>query len=273
MLDVAAVPINGALAVTTQVQQSAAGHAMPTGEPMRSLLLVLHAEACGSELSASDGMTLDDWGGALAEGVMGAGVSVNGSQLTWAAAAGAAKIGAIVRVVRPTGAYDDYPGVGFFADPTLTAPEKGVPIQAPIGEATITNVAGSTLTLSQPIATQDGDVVYLGEALAWPPADDTSSLAIAGHAGYSFARTLVDANGARGVPHFRAVDMVSDNRLAPGVARTTTHTFAVPPGCTSAKVEAVLLYRPFPVALARERGWTEAHDYVVTTASVDATLP
>lgn len=270
-LDVAAVPANGALAVTTQLKQTS-GHAMPTGEPMRSLLLVLHAEGCGSELTASDGMTLDDWGGALAEGVVGAGVTVNGDQITWAAAS-AAKVGAVVRVVRPTGTYDDYPGIGFFANPTLTAPEKGVPIPAPMGEATITGVSGSTLTLSKPIAAQDGDVVYLGEALPWPPADDAGSLAIAGHAGYSFARTLVDASGARGVPHFRAVDMVSDNRLAPGVTRSTTHTFAVPPGCPSAKVDAVLLYRPFPVALARERGWSEARDYVVSTASVSATLP
>jgi hypothetical protein len=230
----------------------------------------VRAEACGVELAPAGGMTIDDWGGATAAGVVGAGVQVTGSQLTWAGAG--AQAGAVVRVVRPTGTYDDYPGVGFFADPTLTAPEKGIEIHAPVGEATINAVSGSTITLDQPIAAQDGDLVYLGDPLTWPPADGAAAVAIAGRAGASFARTLVDGSGARGVPHFRAVDMVSDNRLAPGVTATTTHAFAVPPGCTSASVSAAVIYRPVPVGLARERGW-KAQDYVVATASTTATLP
>ncbi|MFT3775650.1 MAG: hypothetical protein QM820_60660 [Minicystis sp.] len=269
-LDIHAVPSGGELSVTAKVKNLGAGHAIPTGEPMRALLLVLRAEACGNELAPSSGMTLDDWGGALAEGVVGAGVSVNGNQITWAGAN--AKVGAVVRAVRPSGVYDDYQGIGFFADPTLTAPEKGIEIHTPVGEATITGVVGSTITLSKPLAAQAGDILYVGEAPAWPPADDTDALALAGRAGWSFARTLVDPAGKRGVPHFRAVDMVSDNRLAPGALATTTHAFTIPAGCATANIGAAVIYRPVPVALARERGW-QAHDYVVATATATAALP
>ena len=59
----------GALAVSTTIGNLLGGHAIPTGEPMRALLLVVHAEACGKVLAPSGGMTLDDWGGALAEGM------------------------------------------------------------------------------------------------------------------------------------------------------------------------------------------------------------
>jgi hypothetical protein len=141
-----------------------------------------------------------------------------------------------------------------------------------VGEATVTGVTGSTLTLGQALGALSGDVIYLGDAPAWPPADDAASLSLAGRAGYSFARTLVDPGGARGVPHYRAVDMLSDNRLSPGVIATTKHAFAIPPGCTSATLSAAVLYRPVPVALARERGW-EAHDFVVATASTTVALP
>src|SRR6185369_13492091 len=119
-----------------------------------------------------------------------------------------------------------------------------------------------------------GDVVWVGDALAWPPADGAASAALAGRAGWSFARTLVDASGARGVPHFRAVDMASDNRIAPGATATTTHAFTIPAGCTgaTAKVGAAVIYRPIPVAEARARGW-DARDWVVATAGTSAALP
>ena len=37
----------------------------------------------------------------------------------------------------------------------------------------------------------------------------------AGQAGFAFARVLADAAGNRMVPHHRAIDVVSDNRLMP----------------------------------------------------------
>jgi hypothetical protein len=272
-LDISAAPANGALGVTVSITNANGGHAIPTGEPMRSLLLVLRADACGAEMVPSGGMTIDDWGGAATIGTVGAaGVTVAGNQVTWAGASGLAKVGAVVRAVRPTGTYDDYVGVGFFADPTLTPPEKGIEIHAPAGEATITAVNGTTITLSAPLGAQAGDILYLGEPLAWPPMDGTDAIALAGRAGYSFARTLVDASGARGAPHYRAVDMISDNRIPPLATAKTTHSFAIPPGCNAATVSAVLLYRPFPLVLGRERGW-ETQDFVVATGTAMSTLP
>jgi hypothetical protein len=102
--------------------------------------------------------------------------------------------------------------------------------------------------------------------------DGAASPALAGAVGYSFARTLIDPLGQRGVPHYRAVDMVSDNRLAPQAQATTTHAFAVPPGCASATIEAVVVYRPIPLGLGRQRGW-DAKDYVIAATSQTVALP
>jgi hypothetical protein len=204
--------------------------------------------------------------------VIGAGPAITGAQLAWSGAKLAQ--GQVVRVVRPTGTYHDYQGVGFFADPTLTPAEKGIEIHAPVGEATITAVSGGAATLSKAIAAQPGDLVYLVEAFAWPPIDGQPALALAGRPGWSFARTLVDPAGARGVPHYRAVDMVSDNRLMPGVSATTTHTFAIPAGCAQAGVDAVLIFRGIPLALALERGRVaDTEDAVIATANAAAALP
>lgn len=272
-LSISGAATGGGLAVTATLSNDAAGHAIPTGEAMRSLLLVVGADACGSALAPTGGQTLDDWGGAAASFVVGpGGAEVIGNQITLAEASPAAVVSAVVRAVRPSGAYDDYAGTGFFADPTLTAAEKGIEIHLPLGEAVITAASGTTLTLSAPLAVQSGDLLFIGDVLAWPPADGAPSAALAGRPGRSFARTLVDAAGARGAPHYRAVDMVSDNRVRPQGTVTSQHTFALPPGCAQASVTAALIYRPLPLALARQRGW-DARDYVVRLATTTVPLP
>jgi hypothetical protein len=177
-----------------------------------------------------------------------------------------------VRAARPTGVYDDYAGIGFFANPALSPAEKGIEIKSPVGEATVMGNSGGVLTLSQPLALQMGDRLYVGDALAGLPADGVVSLALAGSAGYSFARTLVDPLGQRGTPHYRAIDMVSDNRIAPGAYATTKHGFAIPLGCSLATISAAVIYRPIPVGLARPRGW-DARDYVVSMTTHSAALP
>ena len=93
-----------------------------------------------------------------------------------------------------------------------------------------------------------------------------------GAAGQSFARVLVDAAGERLVPHYKAVDMASDNRLAPQIEQVTAHTFALPPACDAAQVSATLVYRPVPLHLAALRGW-EAKDWVIAEASESVALP
>jgi hypothetical protein len=260
------------LTVTVQVKNAGAGHAIPSGEPMRALVLVVDAQACGKAMTPSGGMTLDDVAGAIAQGTVGAGITVAGSAMTWPAGAAVAKPGSVVRVVRPTGTYDDYVGIGFFANPALSPAQKGLEIRTPVGEAVVMSAGGGALALSASLFVQSGDIVYLGDALAGVIADGDGSRALAGRAGYMFARVLVDATGARGVPHYRAVDMVSDNRIAPKASATTTHAFTIPTGCGTANITATLLYRQVPVSLARQRGWS-AHDYVVGTAAQSVALP
>ena len=260
------------LDVTVQIKNVNVGHAIPSGEPMRSLLVRIHADACGKAMIPKGGMTLDDWGGALAEATVGGGVTMNGAQLTWPAGAAIARAGDVIRVVRSTGMFDDYVGIGFFADPALTPAQKGLPIRAPVGEATVVSVSGGAITLGAALAVQPGDTVFLGEPEAWPPVDGMAAPALAGAVGTSFARTLVDPLGQRGIPHYRAIDMVSDNRIGPQAKATTTHAFAIPAGCASATIAAVVVYRPLPVALSRQRGW-DARDYVIATTSQTVVLP
>jgi hypothetical protein len=255
-----------------QVKNAGAGHALPTGEPMRALLLVIDAAACGQPMSPVAGMTLNDVAGAVAEGVVGVDATVNGSVMTWAGGAASAKQGDVVRVVRPTGAYDDYPGVGFFADPSLSPMEKGLEVLAPVGEASVLSVAGGDLTLSASLVVQAGDVVFLGDALTGAITDGDDARALAGRPGYAFARVTVDPSGARGVPHYRAVDLASDNRLMPNTTSMTSYTFSTPANCAAGQVTATLVYRPTPVTLARQRGWS-AKDYVIATTTKNVSLP
>ncbi|MBI4952440.1 MAG: carboxypeptidase regulatory-like domain-containing protein [Myxococcales bacterium] len=259
--------------VGVDVANSGAGHSIPTGEPMRALVLLVSAQACGSELVPNAGMTVSDVGGALAVGVAGTDVTAAGGVLTWAAGAGVASPGQVVRVVRPSGSYDDYVADGFFGNPALTPADKGMPILTPVGSAAVATVGATTVTLASALALQPGDLVYLGEAAA-VPVDGADAPALAGVPGYTFSKVLGDTAGARNVPHYRASDIVSDNRIPAAATAHTTHGFAVPPGCTgvSATVTATVLYRPVPVGIGRGRG-VPARDYVIATAVQQVAIP
>ena len=149
-------------------------------------------------------------------------------------------MGDVIRVVaRPGGSYD-YVGYGPFGDGTFDAAAKGMPVESHVGEVSVTAVDGDTVTLSGPLPA--GDIAYRvrGSALAGAP-------------GFGFARVMVGADGARMVPHFAAVDVASDNRLLPFTEWPTTHEFAAT--CTDPVVRVALVHRPYPLDLARERGW------------------
>lgn len=262
----------GELTAAVAIKNTGCGHALPTGEPMRSVLLAVRAEACGSAMTPTGGMTLNDMGGAAAEGTVGAGVAAAGADLAWAEGAFKASPGDVVRAVRPTGMFDDYEGIGYFADPGLTPAQKGLEIREPVGEAKVLSAAAGTLSLDAALPLQPGDIVFLGDAAAGAPADGDLARALAGAPGYAFARVMVGPGGERGAPHYRAIDIASDNRIAPQAEATSAHRFAVPPGCSSATITATVLYRPVPVGLARERGW-EARDYVIAEAKETIALP
>jgi len=245
------------------------GHALPTGEPMRRLILLVEAEGqgCGS-LTPIAGSTVDDLGGHLATGTVGTDVTVAGTAVTWPGTT--AETGDVLRVVRP-GGFEDYGGIGFFADPGLNPAEKGRPLRTPVAEVTVVGVAGDVITVDAALTTTAGDLVYLAEARP-TTLDEQPSAALAGLSGTTFGRVLVDADGRRQVPHHRAIDMVSDNRIAPGRAEVSTHGFTRLAGCTDATIRAILLYRAYPLAEARRRGW-DGRDHVIATAERTIPLP
>lgn len=260
-----AVP--GEVDVEVVIANVGAGHAVPTGEPMRALLLVIDVDACGERAAATDGNAIADTGGALARGVVGEDVALDG---TWADGAARAEPGQRLRVTRPSGEHLDYPGVGRFADPALTPEDKGIPVLVPVADVEVTGVSGDVLVTDPPLALAPGDVVWLGEA---PDLREGAAMrALAGLPGQDFARITVDPAGRRHVPHHRAVDLASDHRIPSGGEVGSSHRFAVPDGCAEAAVTATVLYRRAPLALARERGW-DAVEHLVTSATRVVALP
>ena len=268
---VAAMQTGSTLGVDVKTTNTGAGHAIPTSEPMRSLVLVVRADGCGQSFTPNGGLTIPDFGGSAASATVGNGVSFAGATVVWPQGAAVAKVGDSVRVVRSSGMYVDYPGVGYFGTAGLTPQQKGMPQDVPVGEADVVAVNPGTLLLSGSIPVAAGDVVTLGDPWPLTPADGDPSRALAGASGFAFARVMVDPNGARFIPHYRAVNVASDNRLPPGVDVHTSHTFAIPVGCTSAHVTATVLYRPAPVGLERQRSWG-GQDFIVLTSATDVTL-
>jgi hypothetical protein len=239
----------GEVVARVTVQNAGAGHAIPTGEPLRSMLLFVDAR-CGDErLVATGGDVIPDFGGAYATREGGEDWTV------WPEASA----GMVLRVIE-RGEPRDYDGFGPFGD-RFAPEEKGMPVERWIGERTIVSVApDGTVTLDAPLPS--GDAVHLGDA-AEAPVDGAGARALAGAPGFGFARVLVDAAGERMVPHHRAVDVASDNRLMPRASFTTEHRFAAT--CTEPEVGAVVVHRAYPFGLARERRWT-LNDSIMASA-------
>jgi hypothetical protein len=268
---IAATQSGASLNVEVSIKNTFAGHAIPTSEPMRSLVLAVEVQGCGQTFVSTGGLTVPDFGGSIASGDVGGSITMSGAMLSWPTGAPKLKVGDRIRFVRPSGAFVDYPGIGYFANPGLTPAQKGMPAAAPVGEADVISIVGSSVTLSAAVPTQTGDVVFAGDAAPMTWTDGDPSRALAGAAGFAFARVMLDPSGARFVPHYRAVDIASDNRLPPQATAKTQHVFAIPAGCASATVGATILYRPLPLAWSRERSWG-GRDYVVMHTSQNVTL-
>ena len=232
---------DGVFTVQATVTNAGAGHAIPTGEPLRALLLRVEATCEGAPLRPSGGDVLPDWSGAYD-------AKPPGDWATWPGAT----VGDRIRVVARTGAMHDPPGYGPFGDGTFDAAAKGLPVEIWAGESEVVAVDGDTVTLDAPLPA--GDVAYRVPALALP-ADGDPAAAMAGAPGFAFARVLTDADGAPMVPHHRAVDVRSDNRLMPQDSWTSTHTFAGTCADTPT-ARAVMIHRPLPWGLATQRHWT-----------------
>lgn len=225
------------------VRNASAGHAIPTGEPSRAIILTVSAQCGDEELTATGGDAVPDYGGFT--------VARRGGE-DWTSWPGA-EVGDRVRVVREPGAFHDYEGFGPFGD-RFSAEQKGLPVQEVVGEAVVIE-GGDEPVFDVPLP--DGDVAYLIRAHARMPD-------FAGAPGAAFARVMAGPDGTRMVPHFRAVDVVSDNRLLPQAEWTSTHRFAA--SCEAPVVTASLWYRRLPGDLVRERRW-EIRDVLMTQAT------
>lgn len=240
---------DGVLDVTVEVQNVGPGHAIPTGEPLRNLVLRVEATCDGEPLRAIGGDVVPDWGGASG----------------WATApepldrfVGAAP-GDRVRLARTAG-WKDYVGFGPFGDGSFGPEARGVVDYALVGDAEVVAVAtDGTVTLDHP------EWLALADTAWWVRAADVGETgAVAGLPGFGFARVLVGADGARMVPHAAAVDVASDNRLLPGEGTTTRHQFAAT--CEAPEVTATLRHRAWPWAEARRYG-QELEDRVMATVT------
>lgn len=220
------------------VKNVGAGHALPTGEPMRAMILVVQAFCGETEQVAIGGDAISDIGGYLDRRTAEQGFDV------WPNA----QVGDVVRVVQTTGEFHDYVGFGPFGDGRFTAAQKGLAKEWVVGQVTVVAIDGDNVTFSGQVPT--GDVAYRSR-----PNPTGSAPAWAGASGFGFARVLADAAGNRQVPHFVAKDVVSDNRLLPQQQWTSIHHFVST--CADPFVHATLYYRPHPLGLALEKGWND----------------
>ncbi|TVQ91655.1 MAG: hypothetical protein EA397_08575 [Deltaproteobacteria bacterium] len=239
------------LIASVTVSNGGSGHAFPTGEALRNAVLRVAARCGDAALPAIGGLAIPDFGGAIAVRDSTEGFD------HWPQA----RVGHSVRVVRDTGDFLDPVGFGPFGDGRFDAPEKGLRAYNVVGTANIVAVEDGSVTFDAPLP--DGDLAYLVDEAAWPESGSAATTA-AGGPGYAFARVTVGPTGARQVPGHRAVDIASDNRLLPGAAHTSEHTFALD-GCAEPQVAAQVTWRPYPVALARQKGWENLEREVAST--------
>ncbi len=238
---------DGRLTTTVTTTNSGPGHALPTGEPLRSVVLYVEALCEGVALDPVGGDVVPEFGGARD-------VRLSSEDLDlWPGA----KVGDVLRVLSRSGGWRDYDGVGRFGDGSFDAQEKGLIEESLVGERTIVAVNGDLVSLDRPLP--EGDVVVRSDA-GFPVAGYPVHFA-AGAPGWAFARVLADSDGMKNVPHATAVDVVSDNRLKPGASFTTTHQFMSP--CPTPTVHATLSHRGFPPQLVAEKGWTVSESILV----------
>ncbi len=238
--------VDGVLTAAVTVRNVGPGHAIPTGEPLRNLVLRVDASCAGEPLVATGGDVVPAFGGALAE------VRAPDALDRFPNASA----GDTVRFLRTDG-WIDYEGPGAFGDGRFTPAEKGLPALRFVATAEVIAVAeDGTVSLDPAGVPAGADTAFL------IPGGDAEAAA-AGLPGFGFARVLVGADGTEMVPHGLAVDVRSDNRLPPTEAFTTTHTFASP--CEAPEVHAELDYRRYPWAEAGRYGWT-VEDVVMAEA-------
>ena len=164
------------------------------------------------------------------------------------------RVGTIIRAVQ-RGNARDYNGIPPFETGGRFSPnEKGIYDDQWAGESTL-------------IADDNGQKLWspaLPNATHYFIVEPTPSHLLAGKPGSGFARVMLGTNGERYVPHYKAIDVASDNRLAPGQAVTTTHLFEA--DCEAPRFSAKLFYRNSPAQWMQSYGWT--YDETLMTEAV-----
>jgi hypothetical protein len=240
---------------TVTVRNQHAGHALPTGAPMRQFLVhVTAADAAGVDVPASGGQAIPGDGGWRYRGEFGLDADLVDTSLTLPGQ-DLADV-EIARFIRPTGEWDDYEGPGTGAFDGLSAEDKGQQLHDVIAQRAIVSTTGDTAELDAGVLELlPGDLVYL----AGP--DDA-----AGAPGWLYGKTFLDADGDRGVPHYRAVDVAVDNRIAAGGRGVSIHRFPAPQA-GDLNVTATLMYRRHRASIAGFYGW-EVEDEELVVQSV-----
>lgn len=231
----------GALTANVTVKNVGPGHALPTGEPLRSMVMYVRAR-CGADAQpAVGGDVVAPFSGALDQRT---------SADDWNTWPGAS-VGDVVRVLQSTGGHHDYVGYGPFGDGTFDAAQKGMLAWDYVGQSTVISVNGDQVAFDAPLPA--GDLALRGVVVAFG-ADHDTPLPTAGAPGFAFARVLADVSGEVMVPHHRAVDVVSDNRILPQQSWTSTHRFVVT--CADPVVDVELVHRAWTPSLGASRGWS-----------------
>lgn len=240
-VELALAEVEGALQASVTLVNRAA-HAVPTGEPMRQVILLVSAvDAQGEPVQPVSGQTVPDVGGYTLTGVLGSDASLQGSLLSLPGA-GQLEGQWTLRIVRPTGSWDDYAGPGTRTAEGLSPEQKGVALDDFVAEVQAT-ASTEGLLLAELPDLQPGDRVYVVAEDQW-----------AGAPGWLYAKVLVDAEGNRAVPHYRAIDVASDNRIPGFGSATSVHSF--PTG--ELTVTATLLRRDHASSVSEPYGWPSA---------------
>ncbi len=218
--------------VQLRTVNSGAGHALPTGEPQRQVLLSVELRCDETPQELIGGDVLPGYAGY---------VSRRTEQEDWSRWP-QARAGDRIAVIRRPGAYRDYDGFGAFRANNWAAQDKGLRVEESVGVRTVTAVseAGRITTDAE---LPQGDIAYLLRG----------QQTLAGQAGAAFARVTQGAQGSIGVPHFQATDLISDNRLMPQQEWISNHLFRAT--CDEPVAFARLIHRNFFWATATQKNW------------------
>jgi hypothetical protein len=250
------------LTARVTVRNAGAGHAIPTGEAMRSLILLVEASCDGVVQPATGGHVVPTLGGVIAER------SAPDPLLEFPQA----RPGDRIRLLHTDG-WIDYRGFGPFGDGVFSGPALGLPNQQFVAELVVWQASqgGGPVQVTRNIDATGAPVPpspsEQQQITQWLERSDSALLVTpsavpsrdrpmqmwGGFPGFTFARVMASEAGALQVPHYRAVDVVRDNRLLPQEDFTTTHVFQV--SCAEPVVTATLLHRRFPFWLNLQRGW------------------